>query len=72
MGKISVTMLSSFVELASKIGFSLLLPLWFGYTGIWYAAPIGWLLGMLPDVVYYHRGRWQAALSACISPAERL
>ena len=72
LGKISVTMLSSFVELASKIGFSLLLPIWFGYTGIWYAAPIGWLLGMLPDVVYYHRGRWQQALSPCQTAEEGL
>ena len=41
MGKINISMVSSVVELCSKIGLSLLLPIWIGTTGIWFAAPIG-------------------------------
>ena len=62
MGKIGVTMISSFVELGSKIGLSILLPIWIGYTGIWFSAPIGWILGLIPNLIYYYGGFWQRAL----------
>ena len=62
MGKISITMVSSFVELGSKIAFTLILPIWMGYTGIWYAAPIGYILGLIPDLIYYYGGRWKNAM----------
>ena len=63
MGKISITMISSFVELFSKIGFSLLLPIYMGYTGIWFSAPLGWILGIIPSAAYFYSGRWKKALS---------
>ncbi|MBR2122299.1 MAG: MATE family efflux transporter [Lachnospiraceae bacterium] len=59
MGKIPVTMASSFVELGCKILGALLFPLAMGYTGIWYAAPVGWILGIIPAAVYYYSGRWE-------------
>lgn len=68
MGKIGITMVSSFVELGSKIAFTLILPIWMGYTGIWYAAPIGYILGLLPDLIYYYSGRWEKKLRE--KPAE--
>lgn len=52
MGIIKVTLASSVVELASKIGFSICLPIFMGYTGIWLAAPIGWVLGLIPPAAY--------------------
>ena len=51
MGKVKATLLSSIVELAVKIGGSVLLPIWMGYVGIWISAPIGWVLGMVPSLV---------------------
>ena len=62
MGKVSISMVSSVVELGSKIGFSLLLPIWLDYVGIWYAAPIGYILGIVPLLIYYYSGRWQKLL----------
>ena len=63
MGKITITTISSFVELGSKIGLSILLPILLGsYVGIWYAAPIGWVLGILPNAIYYYGGFWKKAL----------
>ncbi len=60
MGKITVTTISSFVELGSKIGFSIVLPMIFGsYVGIWYAAPLGWILGIIPNAIYYYSGKWE-------------
>lgn len=65
MGRIGITMVSSFVELGSKIGLSILLPILMGsYVGIWYAAPIGWILGLIPDVVYYYGGFWKKKMMA--------
>lgn len=64
MGKIGITMISSFVELGSKIGLSILLPIWLGYTGIWFSAPIGWILGLVPDLIYYYGGFWKKALAS--------
>lgn len=31
----------------------------FGYIGIWYAAPIGWVLGIIPSAIRYHSGAWR-------------
>lgn len=55
MGIIKITIVSSVVELLSKIGFSLLLPVFFGTLGIWMAAPFGWLLGLIPTTAYLVR-----------------
>ena len=52
MGAVKITLASSIVELVSKIGLSLLLPLFLGYVGIWLAAPIGWVLGIVPCLLY--------------------
>lgn len=52
IGAVKITLVSSVVELVSKIGFSLLLPLFWGYIGIWVAAPIGWVLGLIPSLFY--------------------
>lgn len=55
MGIIKVTIVSSVVELLSKIGFSLLLPKFLGTMGIWLAAPLGWVLGIIPCAVYLRK-----------------
>lgn len=52
IGAVKVTLVSSIVELVSKIGISVLLPLAIGYVGIWLAAPIGWVLGLIPSFLY--------------------
>lgn len=64
MGKISITFISSLIELGSKIGFSIVLPIWFGYVGIWWAAPLGWVLGNIPNLIYYYRGKWAKELES--------
>lgn len=53
LGAVRITLVSSIVELACKIGFSLLLPLFLGYVGIWIAAPSGWVLGLIPSVLFF-------------------
>jgi putative MATE family efflux protein len=58
IGDIGVTLLSSFVELGAKILLSIFLSREYGYIGIWYAAPIGWVLGLIPSMLRFHGGRW--------------
>ncbi len=61
VSQVNITLVSSIVELASKIGLSLLLPFIFGslgmeeYFGIWLAAPIGWILGLIPSSICMKR-----------------
>ena len=39
------------------------LPIWIGTTGIWFAAPIGYILGIIPLLIYYYSGRWKKLLT---------
>jgi putative MATE family efflux protein len=58
MGEVIAPFISSICELAAKVGGSLILSQLFGYVGIWFANPIGWMLGLVPSVIWYHMGRW--------------
>ncbi len=59
MGHIKPTVISSLLELMSKIGLSFALSSLFGYVGIWLAAPIGWVIGLIPSAVHYHFSNWK-------------
>jgi putative MATE family efflux protein len=59
IGDIGITLVSSFVELGAKILLAIFLSRAFGYIGIWYAAPIGWVLGLIPSMLRFHSGRWK-------------
>lgn len=59
MGEIMIPLISGIIELAVKVGLSIMLAGLFGYVGIWYAGPIGWVLGMLPALIWLHSGKWK-------------
>lgn len=59
MGFIKPTIISSFTELFAKIGLSILLSSLFGPVGIWFSAPIGWVIGIIPGAVYYFFSGWK-------------
>jgi putative MATE family efflux protein len=59
IGDVGITLLSSLVELGAKILLSIFLSRAFGYIGIWYAAPIGWVLGLIPSMIRFHSGGWK-------------
>lgn len=52
LGAVKMTMISSILELVMKIGVSVVLPMFIDATGIWVAAPTGWVLGIIPSAVY--------------------
>lgn len=71
IGCIKPTVISSLLELCSKIGLSFLLSYLAGYIGIWFAAPVGWVIGLIPSAGYYHFGKWKAqALEADSAAAQ--
>ncbi len=59
MGMIKPTVISSVIELASKIGLSFLLSALMGYVGIWLAAPLGWVVGLIPGVYAFCFSGWK-------------
>lgn len=67
LGQVKVTIVSSVVELCSKILISVFLSKVLGSTGIWFAAPVGWVLGLLVSAGVFYTGRWEKKL-----PSERV
>lgn len=64
MGEIPPTVISSFIELACKIGCSILLSHFFGTLGLWFALPIGWVFGLIPPMWFYYFGHWEERAKA--------
>jgi len=59
IGDVAVPFISGLMELAAKIGLSISLSYIFGYFGIWFAMPVGWVLGVIPSAVRFHTGGWR-------------
>jgi len=58
MGDVLIPFLSGFIELIVKVSLSLLLFRVFGYMGIWFANPVGWVLGLIPSAIRFHSDGW--------------
>ena len=59
VGVVGIPMFSAFIELFLKVGGALLFSYLFGYFGIWFAEPLGWILGTIPSAIYYYKGSWK-------------
>lgn len=56
-------MISTLVDLILRVALSYLLAYVMGsYLGIWWAYPIGWLVGMGVSLWLYRRGKWKRAV----------
>lgn len=62
IGAVKPTIVSSVAELCCKIVISLTLSRVLGATGIWFAAPIGWVLGATISIAVFYRGKWEKRL----------
>lgn len=62
LGEVNATIVSSIVELIAKILISVSLSRILAETGIWLAAPIGWVLGFAVSAFVFHRGHWEKRL----------
>ena len=50
---------TTFIDLIVRVALAYILPIWIGHLGIWWAWPIGWVIGMLVSVYFYRRGKWK-------------
>lgn len=62
IGAVKPTIVSSIAELCCKIVISLSLSKVLGATGIWFAAPVGWVLGAAISIAVFYRGKWEKRL----------
>jgi len=58
MGDVLIPFVSGLIELVAKVSLSIVLFRYFGPTGIWFANPVGWVLGLIPAAVRFHSGGW--------------
>ncbi len=58
-GDINVPMAMGFSEVICRITFAILLTIWIGYTGIWWATGLNWLLTALVGIFRVLSGKWE-------------
>ena len=62
LGHTFVPMIISFVALLLiRLPLSYILSICFGTDGIWYGAPISWLIGVITYLIYYKKSHWVSA-----------
>ena len=62
-GDMVAFMISTLIDLILRVGLSYLLAFLMGsYLGIWWAYPIGWLVGMVVSLLLYRHGKWKCAV----------
>lgn len=70
IGDAQFTLLSATIELVAKVVLSVVLSKLFGEIGIWFASPLGWIPGMLPSAIRFHRGKWERRARASDAAAQ--
>ncbi len=58
-GDVFVTVLMGVSEVVTRIGCAFLLPMLFGYRGLWFVSPITWVCAALVGGVRYYSGTWE-------------
>lgn len=56
---VTPTVVMSFAEIFSRGVLPFVLSVWWGYHGIWWATPVGWVLSLLIGLVRYRSGKWK-------------
>lgn len=64
MGEVRAPLLSGVIEFIVKVVGSIALGSLFGYVGVWFAGPLGWILGIIPSFIAYHSGKWESLTTA--------
>ena len=52
-------MTTTLSDLILRVALAYILPHWMGYLGIWWAWPIGWVIGAVISITFYRRGKWK-------------
>lgn len=57
-GMMKQFMVATFTDLILRVVLAMVLSSYFGSVGIWFAWPIGWLIGTILSLLFYKRGSW--------------
>lgn len=58
-GMMNQFMIATFTDLVLRVVLAILLPMQFGYIGIWLSWPIGWGIATVLSVWFYRNGAWK-------------
>ena len=58
-GAVKCFMAATFTDLLLRVALAAVLPAWFGYSGIWMAWPVGWVISAGMSFWFYQSGRWK-------------
>ena len=56
-------MTATFTDLVVRVALAIVLSTQLGYIGIWCAWPVGWSLGVILSIWFYHNGPWKEVSS---------
>lgn len=59
IGLVVPILISAMTELVCKIGLSLMLSRLYGPVGIWFASPVGWVVGLGVSAAFYYLSGWK-------------
>jgi len=62
-GDMKEFMVTTFMDLLLRVAFSFILAKIMGYSGIWCAFPIGWIIGCALSIYYYFKGNWKLVIN---------
>lgn len=57
-GLMKAFMIATFTDLILRVVLAILFSGQFGAVGIWCAWPVGWSVGMVVSILFYHGGKW--------------
>ena len=56
-------MFATFSDLILRVALSFILASIIGYSGIWLAFPLGWIIGTALSVYFYYKGTWKPSIN---------
>lgn len=56
-------MFATFSDLILRVALSFILASIIGYSGIWWAFPLGWIIGTALSVYFYYKGTWKPSIN---------
>lgn len=56
-------MFATFSDLILRVAVSFILASIIGYSGIWWAFPLGWIIGTALSVYFYYKGTWKPSIN---------
>lgn len=59
-GDIHIPMIMGFTEVVCRIAFALILPIYFGVYGIWWATSLNWVITAMVGILRVAAGKWKS------------